>query len=115
MDSCWPHDRPAYRCRSSATGPGTGAGRTPNTYVREDRILARLPALLLRLTEGRASGSRSGSRPAAGRERDADLRLGGPDPDRRHPDKRKDPHRLTSAPLHHQGRVKNRKPVPHSR
>ncbi len=34
----------------------------------------------------RAGGSRSGSRPAAGRERDADLRPGGPDTDRRHPD-----------------------------
>ncbi|WP_407562213.1 zinc ribbon domain-containing protein [Streptomyces sp. 184] len=53
MDSCWSHDRPAYRCRhgrTTATGPSTGRPR--NTYVREDRILARLPALLLRLTEG---------------------------------------------------------------
>ncbi|WBB61909.1 hypothetical protein O7599_04995 [Streptomyces sp. WMMC500] len=44
---------PAHRCRhgrTSATGPGTDLPR--NTYIREDRILGRLPALLLRLTEG---------------------------------------------------------------
>lgn len=53
MDSCWSHDRPAYRCRhgrTSATGPGTDLPRS--TYLREDRILAHLPALLLRLTPG---------------------------------------------------------------
>jgi site-specific DNA recombinase len=47
MESCWANNRPAYRCRhghSSATTPDPD--RPKNTYVREDHILAHLPALL---------------------------------------------------------------------
>jgi site-specific DNA recombinase len=58
MESCWANNRPAYRCRhghSSATTPDPA--RPKNTYVREDRILAHLPALL------------AGAEPLAGRRR----------------------------------------------
>ena len=47
LESCWASNRPAYRCRhghSSATTPDPG--RPKNTYVREDNVLAHLPALL---------------------------------------------------------------------
>jgi DNA invertase Pin-like site-specific DNA recombinase len=47
LESCWANNRPAYRCRhghSSATTPDPD--RPKNTYVREDNILAHLPALL---------------------------------------------------------------------
>ncbi len=47
LESCWANNRPAYRCRhghSSATTPDPDRPR--NTYVREDQILAHLPALL---------------------------------------------------------------------
>jgi hypothetical protein len=50
MDSHWSHQRPGYRCRhghTSATPPSCGSR---NADVREDRILAHLPALILRLT-----------------------------------------------------------------
>jgi site-specific DNA recombinase len=47
MDAHWVHGRPGYRCRHGHT-----SSRSPNTrrakslYVREDHVLARLPALL---------------------------------------------------------------------
>ncbi|MEY9966184.1 site-specific DNA recombinase [Streptacidiphilus sp. MAP12-16] len=50
MDSHWAHQRPGYRCRhghNSATTPHPDQRR--NAYVREDLILAHLPALVLRL------------------------------------------------------------------
>ncbi|MEO3763937.1 recombinase family protein [Streptomyces sp. B5E4] len=65
MESCWTNGHPAYRCRhghTSATGPGTGRPR--NAYIREDRILARLPALLLRLGHPR-TGDHSPGDPSA--------------------------------------------------
>ena len=61
MESAWSNGKPAYRCRhghTSATTPGPG--RVRNAYVREDRILGHLPALLLLLT---------GTEPAARRRR----------------------------------------------
>jgi DNA invertase Pin-like site-specific DNA recombinase len=48
MESAWSHGRPAYRCshgRTSATP--SDPGRPGNAYVREDRVLAQLPALCL--------------------------------------------------------------------
>lgn len=51
MESCWSNGRAAYRCRhghSSATP--RNPNRTPNAYVREDQVLARLPALHLMRT-----------------------------------------------------------------
>jgi site-specific DNA recombinase len=61
MESCWANSRPAYRCRhgySSAVTPDPA--RPKNTYVREDHILARLPALHADLT---------GTEPIIGRRR----------------------------------------------
>jgi site-specific DNA recombinase len=46
LESCWSNGKPAYRCRhgrTTATRPDPA--RPPNAYIREDQILARLPAL----------------------------------------------------------------------
>jgi site-specific DNA recombinase len=46
LESCWSNGKPAYRCRhghTTATRPGPA--RPGNTYIREDHILPRLPAL----------------------------------------------------------------------
>ena len=51
-ESAWSNNRPAYRCRhghTTARAPDTD--RPKNAYVREDAIVAHLPALLLLLTE----------------------------------------------------------------
>jgi site-specific DNA recombinase len=51
MESAWSNGRPAYRCRhghTSAAQPDPARAR--NAYVREDRIMAQLPALHLLLT-----------------------------------------------------------------
>ncbi|WP_232247823.1 recombinase family protein [Kitasatospora azatica] len=64
MDSHWTHQRPGYRCRhghNSATTPDPDRPR--NAYVREDQILAHLPALVLRLTA--AVGDAAGEPPTA--------------------------------------------------
>jgi hypothetical protein len=51
LESCWSNDRAAYRCRHGHTSASRPDGRHPkNLYVREDRLLARLPALYLLLT-----------------------------------------------------------------
>jgi DNA invertase Pin-like site-specific DNA recombinase len=68
MESAWSNGRAAYRCRhgrTTATSPDPGRPR--NAYLREDRILARLPALHLLLT---------GAQPARRRRtrRGADVR-----------------------------------------
>ncbi|WP_406280842.1 recombinase family protein [Embleya sp. NBC_00896] len=52
MESSWSNSRAAYRCRhghSSATP--RDPNRTPNAYVREDQVLAHLPALHLMRTD----------------------------------------------------------------
>ncbi|MGD3107390.1 recombinase family protein [Streptomyces sp. YGL11-2] len=50
MDSCWSHQRPAYRCRHGhTTATVSSSDRPRNAYVREDRILPHLPALAIRL------------------------------------------------------------------
>jgi len=59
MDSAWSNDKPAYRCRhghTSAAPPDPDLAK--NAYVREDRILARLPALYLLLTGPQGTGGR---------------------------------------------------------
>lgn len=46
LESCWANSRPAYRCRhghSTATRPDPA--RPKNLYIRQDRIVAYLPAL----------------------------------------------------------------------
>ncbi|MGA4538960.1 recombinase family protein [Uniformispora flossi] len=51
MESCWSNGRAAYRCRQGhSSAMPRDPSRTPNAYVREDRVLARLPALHLMRT-----------------------------------------------------------------
>jgi site-specific DNA recombinase len=76
LESCWANNRAAYRCRhghSSATTPDPA--RPKNTYVREDHILAHLPALLAN-AEPPAGRKRRRTRhgaPAVGTVSDQDL------------------------------------------
>ena len=61
MESAWSNGKPAYRCRhghTSAMPPDPD--RPKNAYVREDRLLPRLPGLYLMLTgaESAARGRR---------------------------------------------------------
>ena len=65
MESAWSHGKAAYRCRhghTTATAPD--AGQVRNAYVREDRILAQLPALHL-LLAGRQPARRRRTRHGA--------------------------------------------------
>jgi site-specific DNA recombinase len=51
MESCWANNQATYRCRhgnTSASAPDPA--RPKNLYIREDRILPRLPALYILLT-----------------------------------------------------------------
>jgi hypothetical protein len=49
-ESCWSSGRAAYRCRHGHTSASTpDPARPKNLYIREDRILAHLPALYLLL------------------------------------------------------------------
>jgi site-specific DNA recombinase len=58
MESAWSHGKPAYRCRHGHTTAALpGQDRSGNAYLREDRILARLPALQVLLT-GTGPGAR---------------------------------------------------------
>ncbi len=58
MESAWSNGKAAYRCRHGHTSAAPpDPARPKNAYVREDRILAHLPALHLLLT---------GTEPAAG-------------------------------------------------
>jgi site-specific DNA recombinase len=51
MESAWSNCKPAYRCRHGHTSAAPpDPARPKNAYVREDRILAQLPALHLLLT-----------------------------------------------------------------
>jgi site-specific DNA recombinase len=66
MESAWSNGKPAYRCRhghTSAAAPDPD--RPGNAYVREDRILPRLPALHLLLT-GAERGERRRRRTCRG-------------------------------------------------
>jgi site-specific DNA recombinase len=57
MESAWSNGKPAYRCRhghTSAVRPEPA--RPKNAYVREDKILAQLPALHSQLTGPRPPG-----------------------------------------------------------
>jgi site-specific DNA recombinase len=50
MESAWSNGKPAYRCRHGhTTASPPDPGRAKNAYVREDRIVAHLPALHLLL------------------------------------------------------------------
>jgi site-specific DNA recombinase len=50
MESAWSHGKPAYRCRHGHQRRPARPGSAGNAYVREDRILPRLPAVHLLLT-----------------------------------------------------------------
>jgi site-specific DNA recombinase len=66
MESAWSNGKPAYRCRhghTSATLPHPR--RAKNAYVREERVLARLPATYLMLT-GAESATRRRRRTRCG-------------------------------------------------
>jgi site-specific DNA recombinase len=59
MESAWSNGKPAYRCRhghTSAMPPDPD--RPKNAYVREDRLLLRLPGLYLLLTGAGSAGER---------------------------------------------------------
>jgi len=61
LESCWANNRGAYRCRHGhSSASATDAARPKNLYIREDRILPHLPALVIRL---------AGTETAAGRRR----------------------------------------------
>ena len=63
MESAWSNGKPAYRCRHGHTTASAPSPQRPkNAYVREDRILAHLPALHLLLTEPAGSQRRRRSR-----------------------------------------------------
>jgi hypothetical protein len=50
LESCWANNRPAYRCRHGYTSAARpDPARPKNLYIREDRILPRIPALHARL------------------------------------------------------------------
>jgi site-specific DNA recombinase len=75
MESAWSNGNAAYRCRHGHTSVAQpDPGRPGNAYIREDRILAHLPALHLLLTgtepAGRRRRTRRGAdaRPQAGPE-----------------------------------------------
>ncbi|MEV5749858.1 recombinase family protein [Actinoallomurus sp. NPDC052308] len=52
MESCWSNNRAAYRCRHGRTSASkTDLDRPKNLYIREDHVLAHLPALYTLLTD----------------------------------------------------------------
>jgi site-specific DNA recombinase len=70
MESAWSNGKPAYRCRHGHTSAAPpDPARPKNAYIREDRILAHLPALHLLLTGTEPAGRRRRTR------RGADARL----------------------------------------
>jgi site-specific DNA recombinase len=67
MESAWSNGKAAYRCRhghTSATPPDTD--RPKKAYIREDRVLAHLPALHLLLTAGQHAARRRRTRRGIG-------------------------------------------------
>jgi len=70
MESAWSNGKPAYRCRHGhTTASPPDPGRAKNAYVREDRIVAHLPALHLLLAG--AGGSETQRRRRSRRGADA--------------------------------------------
>jgi hypothetical protein len=72
MESAWSNGKPAYRCRHGhTTASPSDPGRAKNAYVREDRIVAHLPALHLHLLLAGAGGSEAQRRRRTRRGADA--------------------------------------------
>jgi hypothetical protein len=64
----WVNDVPGYRCRhghNSAKDPDTA--RPKNVYLREDRVLAKLPLLHRRLTAAEPAAALNGATASAAR------------------------------------------------
>jgi site-specific DNA recombinase len=77
MESAWSNGKPAYRCRhghTSASRPDPG--RPKNAYVREDKILAELPALHSQRTPRAGAAARSRRRTRRGTEINAPANIG---------------------------------------
>jgi DNA invertase Pin-like site-specific DNA recombinase len=71
MESAWSNGKPAYRCRHGHTSAAPpDPGRAKNAYVREDLLLAHLPALYLLLTSAPGAAGRARRRTRKG----ADVR-----------------------------------------
>ena len=71
MESAWSNGKPAYRCRHGHTSAAPpDPGRAKNAYVREDLLLAHLPAVYLLLTGAQGAGGRTRRRTRRG----ADVR-----------------------------------------
>ena len=51
MEGTWNNGAAAYRCRHGHSSANTPSGRTPNAYIRESHLLARMPLLHIRLTD----------------------------------------------------------------
>lgn len=54
MEGTWNNGAAAYWCRHGHSSANSPAGRTPNAYIRESHLLARMPLLHIRLTANRA-------------------------------------------------------------
>jgi DNA invertase Pin-like site-specific DNA recombinase len=52
MEGTWNNGGPAYRFRHGHSSANSPTGRTPNAYIRESHLLARMPLLHARLTQG---------------------------------------------------------------
>ncbi len=81
MESTWSNGKPAYRCRHGHTSAAKpDPGRPKNLFVREDKILAELPALHSLLTRQRTpragATARSRSRTRRGTEIKAPASVG---------------------------------------
>jgi site-specific DNA recombinase len=77
MESAWSHGKPAYRCRHGRTTAAPPSRDRPgNAYVREDRILPRLPAVHL-LPTGPGPGARRRRRTRRGVDVPSSASAGG--------------------------------------
>jgi hypothetical protein len=50
MEGTWNNGTAAYRCRHGQSSANNRSARTPNAYIRESHLLARMPLLHIRLT-----------------------------------------------------------------
>jgi site-specific DNA recombinase len=71
MESAWSNGKPAYRCRHGHTSAMPPDPERPkNAYIREDRLMPRLPGLYLQLAGAGSAGERRRRRTRRG----ADVR-----------------------------------------
>jgi site-specific DNA recombinase len=75
MESAWSNGKPAYRCRhghTSASSPDPA--RPKNAYVREEIVMAQLPALHSQLTRAQQAGAGPSARSRRRTRRGTDTR-----------------------------------------